>query len=137
MRRLIINEQDRQELIRAIQAIELDGSRKYVGEIKVFRMKRSLKQNSLYWMWLRCIKAETGNDMDDLHNYFTGKFLAWSVREVFGSEVPRHLSTADLDTKQFTEFLEQVRMDMANQAITLPNPGDYGWDAFYTQYGQE
>jgi hypothetical protein len=136
MRQLILDDRGRTEFIRRIQEITLDGKRRYVGEFKVFRVQRSLKQNNLYWMWLSCIKAETGNDLDTLHLYFKNKYLPFEAKEIFGTPVMLRQSTTRLDTKQFTEYLENIRMEMLNdQAISLPQPGEEGWESFYTQYG--
>jgi hypothetical protein len=133
MRLIIITEQDRAEFIRRIQAIEL-GKRRFVGELKVHRKVRSLASNNLYWMWISCISRETGNDTETLHNYFKQKFLAWDSVQVFGEEQQRYVTTTQLDSKQFSEYMEKIKLFAAENAIFLPEPGEQAFDSFYQEY---
>ena len=49
--------------------------------------------------------------------------------------VPR--STATLDTKQMTDYLERVQQFAATElGIVLPNPGDLQWEEFEAYYSQ-
>ena len=133
VKKILRTEEDRKEVIQILNERSLD--RPLIVEIKVFRKCRSLSQNALFYLWLRCIAEETGNDIETLHDHFCIKFLGWYESEVMGDyhrKIPR---TRDLDTKQFTEFLEEIRMDMMhNQNIYLPLPDDQGWDEFYEKY---
>jgi hypothetical protein len=87
-------------------------------------------------MWLSCIKAKTGNDIYILHKYFKGKYLVPETKYVFGKTIVSSPSTASLDSKQFYEYMESIRMEMRDeQGIDLPKPGDQVWDQFYFEYG--
>lgn len=133
MKKVLRTESDRQEFIRELKKAPLKTP--LVAEFKQFRIMRSLSQNNLYWMWLRCIQDETGNDLEDLHDYFAGKYLSAEMREVFGYPVYRRQSTADLNTEQFTWFLDQVDKEaMSRLQIYLPQPGLPGWEEFYEKY---
>jgi hypothetical protein len=97
--------------------------------------KRSVKQNSLYWMWLTCIQDETGNDKNDLHKYFAEKFLGIEEVEIFGVKQLRIKSTPDNDTKEFTDYLEKIRLFVAEeQSIYLPSPQMQGYEDFIFTY---
>lgn len=134
MRQIIITERDREAFIEKVRGFPL-GKLRFVAEFKVYRRQRSLKQNRLYRLYLECIKEETGNDVDTLHTYFKKKFLPWIVKSVFDQEVSLVPSTSSLNTKQFTEYLEHIKMDMLEQGIFLPNPEDHQWNQFYEKYG--
>lgn len=136
MRQIIATEKDRDALIKHVSVLPL-GKVKYLAEVKVYRKKRSLPQNKLYWMWLRCISDETGNDEKALHEYFSSEFLNWEGSMIFGNYVAVRKSTAELDTKEFTDYLEQIKIKMAEQGIVLPEPGDFGWDGFYARYYED
>lgn len=125
-----------EELKEVVKSIEENGFDKpHLIEFKPFRKARSLKQNAVMWMWFRCIKDETGNDVDTLYEYFCEKYLPWSEKELFGNGVRMVGGTSQLNTKEFDDFLENIRMEMLNeQNITLPNPNDQGWDEFYAKY---
>lgn len=125
-----------EELKEVVKSIEESGFDKpHLIEFKPFRKARSLPQNKLFWLWMRCIKDETGNDVDTLYEYFCEKFLPWSEKELFGNGVRMVGGTSQLNTKEFDDFLENIRMDMLHeQNIILPNPDDQGWDEFYAKY---
>ena len=133
MRMIIASEADRARFIKSVNTVEL-GKKRFIGEIKVHRQKRTIKQNSLYFMWLACIRDETGNDVDTLHEYFKRKFLPWRSISVFDDEVVQVSSTTSLNTKEFSEYMEKIKLDMINQAIFLPEPGEQGFDEFYAKY---
>ena len=111
--------------------------------------KRSLAQNSLYWKWLSVIERKTGNDKDQLHFEFKKKFLISILKrddkeyaemclalsalkqseseqfEAIANGVIRETSTTRMDTKQFTEYLQQIEAyALAKIGISLPVPDD-------------
>ncbi|MFW1838626.1 recombination protein NinB [Acinetobacter gyllenbergii] len=111
--------------------------------------KRSVAQNSLYWKWLSVIERKTGNDKDQMHFEFKKKFLinilkrddkeyaemclALSALKQSESEqfraiadgVIRETSTTRMDTKQYTEYLQQIEAyALAKLGISLPVPDD-------------
>jgi len=132
----ISTEKQRTDFIRIVQEFKLDGKKRFIGEFKQFREKRSIKQNSLYHSWLNCIEKETGNDHDAMHEFFKRKFLSFSCHDIYGEEVAIPLSTTKLDTKQFTDFLENVKMFMQEQGTRLPIPGEPDFDEFWSIYGE-
>ena len=112
---------------------KLPEGKMYKVSVTLHRDRRSLPQNSLYWLWLNCISAETGNDVDALHDYFKDRFLSRKV-EIFGDECSVGTSTTKLNTAEFTAFLDKVQQFAANEGIILPNPEDLYFEQFYQQY---
>jgi hypothetical protein len=136
MRMIVVDKASLAYFIRRISEIVLDGKKKFIGEFKIYRIQRSIKQNKLYWLYLRCIHDETGHDEEDLHRYFKKKYLGWETKEIFGEDLNVISSSTNLNTKEFSIYLEQIRMQMLNdQSIDLPQPGDPNWEPFYVQYG--
>ena len=129
---IIRNDADREKLIDHIRQLKLD--KPHVVNIKLHKKKRSLPQNRLMWMWLHCIKDETGNSVDSLYQYFCSQYLPWNGELVFGTEVHTIGGSSQLNTKEFTDFLDNIKVEMAEQGIYLPQPNDLGWDEFYTRY---
>ncbi len=136
MRKIIANEADRTEFVRRVMAVEL-GKKRFIGEIKLYRKKRSINQNNLFHMWLQCIADETGDDLYSLKEYFKRKYLPWRSVSVLNGEdeVVQLVHTSDLDTKQMTDFMEKIRIQMIGMAINLPLPGEQGYDQMIVRYG--
>lgn len=130
--KIVTTIEELEEVVKQIKEVGFD--QPHLIEFKPFRKTRSLPQNKLFWLWMRCIKDETGNDVDTLYEYFCEKYLPWSEKEVFGNGVRMVGGTSVLNTAEFTEFLENIRMEMLHLNITLPNPDDQGWDEFYAKY---
>ena len=107
-------------------------------ELKIAKKvkRRSLPQNRLMWMWFACIGQDTGQSVDDIHDYYAYKFLPRYITELeTGAQVrvPGHTST--LTTEAFTDFLNQVQADAATELnITLPTPDDLAWEEFEQQF---
>jgi hypothetical protein len=73
------------------------------------RPKRTELQNRYYWgVYLPLISEETGNDIDDLHTLFKGKFLSKEVVQVLGESVRRVRSTASLSSIQFGDYIRRI-----------------------------
>ena len=106
-------------------------------EVNVTKRKeiRSLPQNKLYWLWIGCISAETGNDKKDLHEYFSDSFLPIENFTVFGIKFERSTSTTKLDSKQFTYYLDRIQQFASSElGLILPDPKDLYFAQFYEQY---
>ena len=91
---------------------------------------RSVSQNRLLWLWLRCIADELGYTADDMYDYFCSKYLS---KEVYGERVVT--GTSKLDTKTFKEFLDAIQIFAASElGITLPDPDDLYFKEFAARF---
>lgn len=132
-KKIVRTPEERTELIKALNEDSLD--KPLLVEVKLYRKPRSTNQNNLLWCWLRFIKSETGNDVETLYYYFCEKYLPWNENHVFGDGVRMVGGTSQLNTKEFDDFLENIRMEMLNeQNIILPRPDDQGFNEFYERY---
>lgn len=129
-------------------------------EIKEIKPKRSIDQNSLYWLWLTCIQEETGQDKNELHLLYRAMFLTkddnyiisiirpelWQQLKImfnnfkFIKYLPEIIdvisrSTTDLDTKEFTDYLGKIQDHSAiNMNVTLLTLSDRNFNDFYNTY---
>lgn len=89
---------------------------------------RSLNQNSYYWVYLKIISMETGNEPEDLHEFFKSKLLPRKFTVIHGKkkdheiEIPK--STTDLSKADFAEYMEKI---CALTGVPLPDPADAGY----------
>lgn len=96
--------------------------------------RRSNDQNRLMWLWLTCIADETGNNKQDLHDYYCKKFLSRSMSINGKSELVNY-GTSGLNTETMTYFLNRVQADAASElGIRLPSPEDEAWAEFEEYY---
>jgi hypothetical protein len=98
--------------------------------IRPAKSKRSNQANALYWRWIDVIRLHvldsTGQayGADALHEWLKGKFLPTVTVEI-GGEVQRcRLSTAKLNTKEMSEYMEKIDFYCVNNlSLYLPIPG--------------
>lgn len=107
---------------------------RYEIQIRRLTEKRSVSQNDLLWLWLKCIEDETGTTKEDAYLFYCKKFLSKMV--VVGNKLECVNDTSSrLNTKQMTQFLEKIRADAATElGITLPDPQDAFFETFFEEY---
>lgn len=106
----------------------------YQITVKKVSEKRSIAQNDLLWMWMKCIENETGTPKDEVYMYYCKKFL-WKITVIGDRTEKIYLTSSKLNTEQMTRFLNQIQEDAATElGITLPTPQDRFFEAFYADY---
>lgn len=113
---------------------KLADTKQYKVSVNLLKSKRSISQNKLYHLWLNYISKETGNDTDNLHRFFAGKFIGFKNESVFGREVHNPISTTTLSKEAFTDFLDKIQAFMTEQGYPLPTPEDLYFETFLTQH---
>ena len=132
MKRKLLSEIDRDMVISQIKRLDLHKT--YTVEITEKKPVRTISQHKLYWLWLTCLSFETGNDKDDLHEYFKEKYIEPTIVTVFGVEQKRRTTTT-LTTTQFKYFLDHIQQFASTDlSITLPDPESQYWESFYVYY---
>ena len=132
MKRKLLSEIDRDMVISQIKRLDLHKT--YTVEITEKKPVRTISQHKLYWLWLTCLSFETGNDKDDLHEFFKEKYIEPTIVTVFGVEQKRRTTTT-LTTTQFKYFLDHIQQFASTDlSITLPDPESQYWNEFYKYY---
>ena len=116
--------------IRFIQS--LPGHELWDVTIAKHRSKRSLSQNSLYWLWMDDIadqaRTRDGQNLskEEWHHLCSMRFLGVKTITLQGKEIPVPVkSTARLNTKEFTDYLTQIEAEFLNRGVVLTFPDCY------------
>uniref|UniRef100_A0A6M3JJE1 Putative lambda recombination protein n=1 Tax=viral metagenome TaxID=1070528 RepID=A0A6M3JJE1_9ZZZZ len=143
----LIDDSARNRIIDKIRNIPLNPLHEVVVRPK--EIKRSIVQNSLYWMWITIIANELGETKEAIHIRYKRKILIHiferddpeyaemieAVRTVHKSgmkveaiklsnQIVKLTSTTQTDVKQFTEYLNDIEKDAMGIQIALPHPED-------------
>ena len=87
------------------------------------RKDRSLDQNRWYWGCIVKMLAEhCGYTSEEMHEALKERFLRDRINEKAG--LVRIKSSAELDTKEFSEYCEQCRQLAAELGVVIPDPGE-------------
>lgn len=134
MRFQISTERNRQTVIDYIR--KLPQGKEYDVQIIRHKETRSMDANRLYWLWLKVIAEDTGHDKDEIHEEFKSRFVGTeTIRGFYGFTAVRPVSTAKLDTAQFSQYMERVKVfASAGLGIVLPVPGDMAFESMIEQY---
>lgn len=87
-------------------------------EVRPWSSKRSTSQNRYYWTYLEAIEAETGQNANDLHEYFKRIFLKPVEKTILGKRILFPGSTTHLGKQDFSEYLDKI---CAETGIPLPD----------------
>ena len=88
---------------------ELDFNKIWKVQVTERKHIRNLSQNDKYWAILEGLSDHLGYTKEELHELMKYKFLKYG-KEIAGNPVVVVPSTADLDTGEFAEFIENVLM---------------------------
>lgn len=89
-----------------------------------YKKRRTDQQNRyLFGVVYAIISQETGNNVNDLHEFYLGEFFGWEEYEVMGLKRlrPRERSSKQVKAR-FSEFLESVISHAASLGIVVPPP---------------
>lgn len=136
MKFTISDQRSRQGVIDYLQKLPDNGKQLDVS-IVLHRERRSLDANALYFAWVGLIASETGNSKDDIHEALKEMFLGYSEKVVLGVVQKQVTSSATLDTKRFSEYMNEVEAWAATEInCILPRPEDRFYEDFMKQYGR-
>ena len=87
-------------------------------EVQLYQPIRSTQQNKYYWNFLTIIETETGNNAEDLHQFFKRKLLPPKWIKVLDQEIRIPKSTTELTKIEMGEYLDKIS---AMTGVELPD----------------
>jgi len=109
---MIFIAEKKEDSVTGLQRIKefFDGAWIGVYSIKIDKWKknRSNNQNNYYWMYLGIISDETGDNANDLHEFFKRKLLPPRFIKVLGKEVKLPATTTTLSKADFAKYLMSI-----------------------------
>jgi hypothetical protein len=126
---IIKTQDDKNKALNRISLLVLE--KPWEIEIKPYKKNRSLKQNRLYFKWMKIIGDELGYESEEVHAIMADKFLTDKFVEYGGKQIKQDKSTSRLNTKEFTDYLQRIDRFVAQQlGIVLPVPDDSYYEIF-------
>lgn len=95
----------------------------WLYELKKVREKRTNDQNRYLWGWVyKAIAEHIWEDEEYIHWVMWMKFLVDKTKKA-----PYIKSTTKLDTKEFAEYVENIRNYVAPFGIYIMSPEEFYW----------
>ena len=99
---------------------------KVVITLEKYRKARSLNQNSYYWGGvLPPISEHTGHSSYELDKIFEVMFAPRIIKNLGDKEITRIKHCKELNTGEFTEYIERVVAEASNLGISVMTPDQY------------
>ena len=106
------------ELISNVPEIE----RAYILSCKCLRHKRTLNQNSGYWLWMGFLQDKTGHTKEFWHDYFLDRYPIYQTKILFNEVELYKSGTSSANTKQMSEHMNKIDLHCLNEfEIELPD----------------
>jgi hypothetical protein len=125
---IIRTQDDKNKALNRISLLVLD--KPWEIDIKPYKKNRSFAQNKLYRRWLGEISEFNGDDPDALHEHFKEQYIETEYVTAFGKTKAKTKTTTDLNTKEFTQYLEKIdRFCVSFLNLVLSSPEDLIYEA--------
>lgn len=98
---------------------QLDTQRPWEVILRPYRRLRTLNQNRRYWKLLQIASESTGNEAEDLHEFFKLKYLEPVTVSIGGQAKIVATSTTRLNTQEFSEYVNRVESFLVGEGIWL------------------
>jgi hypothetical protein len=94
--------------------------------VEEVKRKRSDEQNRALWgVAYAALAKETGNNPNDLHEFFLGEHFGWEVYEVLGQKKRRPAKRSSRLSKiEFAEFYSFIQQRAAECGYYVPSPNE-------------
>lgn len=80
-------------------------------------------QNGWYWACILPLSAKhCGYTVDEMHEVFTELYAPYTIKKLGDKQVKVKVRTSNMDTVQFTEYCDTIRMVMAQEGVNIPDP---------------
>jgi len=97
----------------------------YLITIEDYKLKRSIAQNKLMWLWIELISKDSGESKKYIHKFINTDFIEQEFNEVMGKVINTSKTTSELNTKEFSVMLNEFERHMNEfQGWLLPRPDD-------------
>lgn len=102
---------------------ELDYSKMWKVEIKEGKYNRSVDQNKYLWHIYRILGDYLGYEPEEIHELLTYRYLR-EEKEIKNEKVIVITRTSTLNTKEFNDYIEQVKFFAYEYGCKLPDIKD-------------
>jgi len=123
---LTVKNKNEEDIERVVKALRSHSEGEYDVQIKKHTGKRSDRMNRYYWgVVLQVLHESTGEDKNILHELMASKFLSLADIMIGGKVYARVRSTAELDNKEFVNYLENIwQWALQDLGIDIPRPNE-------------
>jgi hypothetical protein len=111
--------------------------RKRWVKIEYIPETRSINQLRYIWLVFTIIANDTGNNSQDIYDYYLEKFPTYKDVILHGEEVRIKISMSGMSKEQMSRFIDQVVIDGRQEGFIIPDPSENEALEAYNYYRQK
>lgn len=109
----------------------LPGTKLLVTVGRYVKERSDVQNRALWGCAYKALQTQTGNEREDLHEYFCGEFFGWTVKRVMNQpkRSPRRTTTKNeegkrdvIDTMTMADFYAFIQRRSAENGFDVPDP---------------
>jgi len=117
---MVFQKQEENEIIEYVRTLPTKSI-----DVKSYNKKRSLRQNDLYWEILTIVADNEGMNKNELHEHMKYMFSDKIESTFLGHYIVFPRSTAEMDVKEFSNYLDEVIYFFTSEGYYLPTLEQY------------
>lgn len=117
------NLSSKQEASQALEWLKTSTVRGITVDVKRWSPKRSLKANAYLHLLLQICGSEWGFSLAEMKTLYK-RDIASNIYVYYKQDMPFIKSSAELDNKQMSDSIEQLKKYAGEQDLVLPEPND-------------
>lgn len=95
---------------------------------------KSVNQNRYIWLVFTIIANDTGNESQDIYEYYLDRFPIYKTIYKGQAEISVRLSMSKFNKDQMTKFIDKVVIDARQEGYVIPDPEDKKVIDMYNYY---
>ena len=121
----------------AINFIEKQFEKKKWLKIDPISEKKTLNQNNYLWLVFTIIAFDTGNQKEDIYQYYLDKFPTFKEININEDIKSIKISLSQFTVKQASLFIDKIVIDARQEGFNIPDPGEKEALEAYNFYRQK
>lgn len=107
--------------------------------VKIDYIPEAKTMNQVRYIWLvfTIIADDTGNEPQDIYEYYLDKFPVYKEITILGEEKKIRISLSQFSVEQASYFIDKVTIDGRQEGHVLPDPKDKAALEAYNYYRQK
>lgn len=108
--------------------------RKQHLKIEPIQEAKTLPQNRYIWLICTIVGHDTGNDKQDIYDYWIDKFPTYNEIELFGETKLVRITLSQFSDVQARVFIDKIIIDATQEGHVIPDPKDKAALEAYNYY---
>ncbi|MFX1295602.1 MAG: hypothetical protein ACFFD2_12225 [Promethearchaeota archaeon] len=95
---------------------------------------KTISQNNYAWLIFTHIAFSTGNNKDDIYQYYLDKFKTYKTIDINGTETNVIITMSKFTKEQMSRFIDNIVIDARQEGFDIPDSEDLKCREMYDYY---